>query len=557
MPIDPRRPKTRPAAGSGELERGREGYARRTWSAAYAALSRADRAAPLGGADLELLAVSAYLAGREDDFLKAQERAHRAYLRADESVRAARCAFWLALGLLLRGETGPSTGWLARAQRLLAREQEDCVERGYLQLPLAERHLAAGDAEAALAAAVAAVGIGERFGEADLVACARHQQGRALLSKEQFEPGLALLDEAMVAVVAGELSPLMTGLIYCSVIDGCQQVYALGRAGEWTAALARWCDSQPELVAFTGACLTHRAEIMQLHGAWGEAMAEARRACERFDGGAVRRPPADAFYRQGELHRLRGEFAAAEEAYENASRWGREPQPGLALLRLAQGRIDKAAAAIRRAAGAATDRLHRAKLLPAFIEVMLAAGDIEAAREASRELEEQAARLDAGVLAAAAAQAKGAVQLGGGDAQAALRSLSRARETWRGIGAPYEAARARLLSGLACRALGDEDGARLELEAAQNAFEGLGAGPDAAKAAALLRRTPPDRPCGLTLRELQVLRLVAAGKTNRSIAAELVVSAKTVDRHVSNILSKLDAPSRTAAAAFAYERKLV
>ena len=268
-----------------ELERGRESYGRRAWADAYQSLSRADQAAPLGVEDLELLAMSAYLIGRDDDYLRALDRAHHAHLDAGERLRAVRCAFWLGLRLLFRGETGRATGWLARAQRLLEREERDCVEQGYLLLPVVEQHLAAGDCEAAYATAAGAAEIGERFGEADLIACARHLQGRALMQQGQVEQGLALLDEAMVAVTAGELSPLVTGLIYCSVIEACQQVYALGRAREWTSALAQWCEEQPEMVAFTGICRVHRAEIMQLHGAWQDAIEEARRACERSPGG--------------------------------------------------------------------------------------------------------------------------------------------------------------------------------------------------------------------------------------------------------------------------------
>jgi hypothetical protein len=179
---------------------------------------------------------------------------------------------------MFRGDAGRATGWLGRAGRLLAREDDECVERGYLMLPLVEQHLGVGDCIAAYATAASAAEIGDRFGEADLIACARHLQGRSLVQQGEIADGLALLDEAMVAVTAGELSPLMTGLIYCSVIEGCRQVYALGRAREWTAALAAWCEAQPEMVAFTGACLTHRAEIMQLHGAWQDAIEEAERA---------------------------------------------------------------------------------------------------------------------------------------------------------------------------------------------------------------------------------------------------------------------------------------
>lgn len=539
------------------LERGRESYGRRAWGDAYESLSLADRAAPLGAEDLELLAISAFLVGRDDDYVRALDRAHHAHLDAGEGVRAARSAFWLGLRLLLRGEMGRATGWLARAQRLLEREEHDCVERGYLLLPVAEQRLAAGDWEAAYATAAGAAEIGDRFREADLIACARHLQGRALMLQGRVEAGLGLLDEAMVAVTAGELSPLMTGLIYCSVIESCQQVYALGRAREWTSALAQWCAEQPEMVAFTGRCLVHRAEIMQLNGAWRDAIEEARRARERFSRGIDQQPTGSAVYQQAEVHRLRGEHAAAEEAYRSASRCGWDPQPGLALLRLAQGRTDAAVAAIRRVVRATTDRLQRTRLLPAYVEIMLAVGDIQEARAACRELEEIAAGFGVGVLGAMAAHARGAVELAEGDAQAALGSLRRAWQVWHQVEAPYVAARVRVLVGLACRALGDDDGARLELDAARAVFERLGAAPDLARIDSLTQDAPSGRPHGLTPRELQVLRLVAAGKTNKAIAVELFLSEKTVDRHVSNIFTKLDVPSRAAATAYAYEHKLI
>ena len=541
----------------GELERGRKCYAQRRWADAYDSLARADQATPLVGKDLERLAMAAYLAGRDEDYMSALERAHQAYLDAGEGVRAVRCAFWLGLRLLLRGETGRATGWLARAQRLLERETRECAEWGYLLLPLVEQQLAAGDCEAAYATAARAAEIGECWEDPDLIACARHQQGRIRLQQGQVERGLALLDEVMVAVTAAELSPLVTGLMYCSVIRACQEVYAFGRAGEWTAALARWCEEQPEMVAFTGICRVHRAEIMQLRGAWQDAIEEAQRARERSQG-VDPQAAAAACYQQAEVHRLRGEFAAAEEAYRSASQWGLEPQPGLALMRAAQGRDAAAAAGIRRCVSATTHRLQRARLLPAYVEIMLAVGDIQEARRASSELEDIAEAFATDVLRAMAAQARGAIDLAEGDTRAALAPLRRALEVWRQVEAPYEAARVRVLMGLACRSLGDDEAAELELGAARAVFEQLGAGPSLARTHALATEAPPDHDHhGLTPRELQVLRLVATGKTNKAIATELFLSERTIDRHVSNIFAKLDVPSRAAATAYAYEHKLI
>ena len=543
-----------------DLEQGREHYARRAWLDAFASLSRADKGSQLDGEDLERLATAAYLTGYDDEYLAALDRAHRAYVDAGAGLRAARCAFWLGLRFLFRGEVGPATGWFARAHRLLEHEHDECVEQGYLLLPQAQQQINVGDSQLAYDTAARAASIGERCGEPDLIAIARHLQGRTLLEQGQIEPGLALLDEAMVAVTAGELSPIVTGLIYCSVIEGCQQVYALGRAREWTTALAQWCDEQPELVAFTGICRVHRAEIMQLHGAWREATEEAQRACERCIQTGSRQTVAAAFYQQAEIHRLRGDFVAAEEAYRNASEWGRDPQPGLALVRLAQGRSDVAAAAIRRVLSGTKDPLQRTRLLPAHTEIMLAVGDVEEARAASAELREIAQRLETGtpgVLGALAAQAEGSVALASGHSQEALVALRRAWRVWQQIDATYLAACVRVQLGLACRALGDEDGSTLDFEAARAAFERLGAASDLARLDSLTAKARSNGHRGLTVRELQVLRLVAEGKTNKVIAAELVLSEKTIDRHVSKIFDKLDVPSRAAATAYAYAHQLI
>ena len=540
-----------------KLQEGRASYAKRAWGDAFRSLSLADQASPLGGDDLERLANSAYLIGSDDDFLKALERAHHVYRHAGENARASRCAFWLGLQLSLQGESGRATGWLARAHRLLEKTGRDCVEHGYLLLPVAEQQLAAGDCRAAYVTATDAAQIGDQFTETDLIACARHLQGRTLIGQGQVEQGLALLDEVMVAVTAGELSPLITGLLYCSVIDACQQVYALDRSGQWTSALEQWCAGQPEMVAFTGTCRVHRAEILQLHGAWEDALEEARHACERFAQGIDQHPPAAAFYQQAEVHRLRGEFAAAEDAYRSASRWGCEPHPGLALLRFAQGRTDTAAAAIRRVADDTTHPLRRTRVLPAYIEIMLAAGDVGEAQLALRDLEAVAATFRTPVLCAMAAHARGAVELAEGNPQAAHRSLRAAWQAWEQIEAPYSAARARVLTALACRALGDDEGTALELDAARAVFERLEARPDVARIESLTDPTQPERSDGLTVRELHVLRLVATGMTNKAIATKLFLSEKTVDRHVSNLFTKLDVTSRTAATAYAYEHKLI
>jgi DNA-binding CsgD family transcriptional regulator len=552
------------AAASTALERGRAHFERHEWNDAFEALSLADRSVALGAEDLSRLAWSAGLTARDEEFLAMQERLYHAWVEAGETLAAARAAFWFGFRLVARGEIGRANGWLSRAQRLVEQCGQDCVEQGYLLLPAGQKHLSAGDALAAHDAAARAAQFGERFGERDLVAFARNMQGRALLVHGELQRGLTLLDEAMVAATAGELSPLVTGIIYCSAIASCHRVYALDRVREWTAALSGWCEAHPQLVMFTGYCLVHRAEILQISGAWPEAVEEARRATERCVRDAEREAAGRAHYEQAEVHRLRGEYERAETAYREASRCGVEPQPGLALLRLAQGDTDAAARAIRRMVESSSDRLARTRFLPAYVEIMLAAGDVEAARGASKELGETASAFDTEVLAAIAAHARGAVLLAEGNAGALLDPVRRAFGIWQRIGAPYLAARLRVLLARACAALEDFEGARLELDAAREVYEQLGARPDVALVDALRASLAPAGAAklsgaarGLTDRELQVLRLIATGKTNKAIARELALSEKTIDRHASNIFTKLGVSTRTAAAAFAFEHELI
>jgi DNA-binding CsgD family transcriptional regulator len=539
------------------LERGRESYARRAWRHSYRDLSLADRAVPLGAGDLELLATSAYMLGRDDEHLRGLERAHQAYQDAGDMLRAARCAFWVGMHLSVAGEMGRATGWLRRAQRLVEREKRECVEQGYLLLPLMFQHEAGGDFEAGAAVAADAAATSERFGDPDLFGLAVHMQGHLLIKQGRVVEGLALLDEAMVAVTAGEMSPIVSGLVYCGVILGCQEAYELGRAREWTAVLTKWCEQQPDMVSFTGRCRVHRAQILLLGGAWPDALEEARRAGQRCADTNNQLAVGEAAYLQGEVRRLQGDFTAAEEAYRDASRCGWEPQPGLALLRLTQGNGDAAAVAIRRVTDETTEAAKRAGLLPACVEIMLAVGEVGEARGACRELEEISEDHASDMLGAMAAHALGSVDLAEGDTRAALIALRRAAQSWQKLDAPYEAARSRWLVGLACRALGDDDAAALELDAARAAFTELGAAPDLARVESLVTHAVSGDANGLTPRELEVLRLVAAGETNKAIAAELVLSERTVDRHVSNIFAKLRVSSRAAATAYAYEHELV
>jgi ATP/maltotriose-dependent transcriptional regulator MalT len=538
--------------GERALEQGRGAYARGAWRDAFDAFSAAHRAKPLVPEDLEALARSAYMVGLDDDYRNALEHAFHAHLEAGEAANAARCAWWIGHNLMLLDQSAPAHGWFARGQRLLEREGSDSVERGYLLIPTLLERSGQGEFAAALGTATEIAEIGERFGDRDLVAIGLMEQGHALVRQGRIEEGLRLVDETMVAVTAGELSPIVAGIVYCNTIAFCRDVYEVRRAREWTQALTRWCEQQPEMVAHKGLCLVHRAEIMTLGGDWPDALEEARRVGVRFTQGVLNeRALGHAAYRQGEVHRLQGRFDEAEACFREASRCGREPQPGLALLRASQGRLDAASAAIRRVVSETTLPLRRAALLPAFVEIVLETGDLVTARAASDELSEIARVQRSEALTALAAHADGAVSLAEGDAGAALPSLRRAWEAWRELDAPYDAARARVLIAGACGALGDRDAAALELDAARDTFFRLGAVPD-------VHRLEPRRDeTGLTAREVEVLRLVARGRSNNEIAGALVISERTVARHVQNIFAKLGVSSRAAASVFAAEHELL
>ena len=534
-----------------DLEKGRAACERLLWTEAFSYLLAADEQSPLGPDDLELLSLAALLSGQDLLAPDLMKRTHNAFLTAGKRERAALWATRLGMSLLNAGQAAQAGGWIGRASRLLEDGRRDCVESGYLHSAIALQYLRAGDVPRADAAFARALEIAERFGDADLLAMSRLGQGTLLIARGEIEAGAALHDEIMVSVTSGEVSPVVAGIVYCAVIETCREIFDLRRAQEWTGALTRWCESQPGLVAFRGNCLIFRTEILQLHGRWVDAIAEAQKARD-----LLLRPPAQpfagaAFYELAELHRLRGEFAQAEDAYRQASHLGHTPMPGLARMSLAQGHVEEAAKVIRREREEAHSPAALANVLPAVVDIMIAAGDLDSARAGVADLDEVAARLKAPILEALASQARGSLLVAEGEARAALPVLRRAASLWRELDAPYEGARVRVLVAHACRALSDSSTAAMELAGARRVFQQLGALPDLAA----IESRPADT-SGLSVREVEVLRLVATGKSNRAIALQLAISEKTVARHVSNIFTKLGVISRAAATAYAYEHGL-
>jgi DNA-binding CsgD family transcriptional regulator len=541
---------------SDTLARGRAAFDREAWGEACSLFAEADRGTPLGPDDLERLSIAAFLAGSDMDAVDALSRAYQAHLSAGESRRAVRCAFWLHFIFANREESARAKGWLTRAEQLLEECGDDCVERGYVRMMQAFLPLEHGDVQASFDAFQEVAGIGKRFADRDLLTLGTMGSGKTLTLLGRRDEGFVLLDEVMTAVIHGEVIPIIVGQAYCLVIETCYDFVDLKRATEWTETFLRFCESHPDMAPYRGNCSVHRAEILQIKGSWKDALEEANRACAQLADPQGQAGLDTAHYRRAEIHRLRGEFVDAEEAYRQASRLGRPPDPGVALLKLNQGQTAVAAAMMRRAMGEASDPVGRWRLLPAFVEIMLEAEDLPAAREGAAELRSLTADFNAPYVDAAAAYAEGAVALAEGDATGALPFLRQAASLWMQLPAPYEAARTRVLIARCCRLLGDTQSADIELDAARWALEQLGAKADLARldAAAASHDAVPGN---LTAREIAVLRLVAAGNTNRAIANELIISEKTVARHISNIFAKIGVSTRTAATAFAYEHHLV
>ncbi|MCU9849256.1 LuxR C-terminal-related transcriptional regulator [Defluviimonas sp. WL0024] len=542
-----------------DIRSGRKAYSTMRWAEAHARLSTADGLERLKAADIERLGNAAYLVGRDEEAVRVWTRAHNFYVDDADVGHAVRVGFLLSLTSLLRGEMSQGNGWLARIQRLLETATGYPAEQGLSRLLMAIRQMFGGDPDGALPSFDAAVAVGTQERDPDLLALALLCRGQALVATGRAPEGAASLDEAMVSVTGGQVSPILSGIIYCAVILTCQSLFDSERSREWTAVFDDWCGGQPDLVPFRGQCLIHRSEILQMKGDWSGAMTAADRAChwlaDRTEATVGR-----AYYQKGEMHRLLGDCDAAEACYERALRQGVNPQPGRALLRLAKGQAEAALATIRTACGsrygapAVPGDPERLKLLGPSVEICLAAGETGTAVAAAEELSGWASALGTPLVQATSAHATGAVLASTGDRDAALAEFSGALALWQRLAIPYEAARTRArLTGL-YHDLGDDDSAEAHRRIAEATFSDLGASHDLSGVVRTLRG---GTSCGLTCRHIDVLRLLADGRTNREIAAELGISRHTVARHMSNIFDKTGVSSRAAAVAFAHKNRLL
>ncbi|MFD5323086.1 LuxR C-terminal-related transcriptional regulator [Streptomyces sp. NPDC127092] len=533
------------------LERARSAAAREDWAGAYRLLHEADRhpAGALTPGDLDVLADSAWWSGRVEESVAARLRAHAAYVAEGDWRGAGLTAWWLSFEYRRLGRPAAAAGWLHRARHQLE-GRPDCPEQCFLAWTDTEEADGHHDPAAALAAAHRMTRLALRSGSPDLLALSRHAEASVLLAQGRRAEAFALLDEAMASVTAGELSGLFTGRLYSLALTRCMSAADLRRAVAWTDAAMAWCAAPGN--PFRGLCRIHHVEVLDLLGEWARAEEAARLVCQEVFVDSLDTAAA-ASYAAGEIQRRQGRLEEAARSYGRAYELGRVPQPGLALLRLAQGRADTALAGLRLALDCQSDPAHdllgRARLLAALTETSLALGDPAAAAEAATGLERLASP-DVPLLSAMAATARGSVTL-------APAPLRRALSLWLRLRVPYEAAQVRMLLAAADRAAGDEEAARLGLLAARAAFDRLGAVPDSRRAAALLAGRPPRRlPGGLSVREAEVLRLVASGASDRDVARELVISEHTVARHLHSIFAKLAVSSRTAATAYAYANGL-
>ena len=527
----------------------RDAYRRNACADATELFLRADAEAELEIDDLEALVWAAAVSARDREMLAALERVYAHHAEREDHERSARAAFWSGLRSMMIGDVGLGAGWLQRAGKHAEQTASNSVERGYLLLPQVFMHRGKGAYEAAVETADKAIAIGQSRDEPDLIALAGSLKGGILFRLGRIDEGYVPIDETMLLATSNRLSPVVTGVVYCEIVASCCQVLEMVRAREWTAILDEWCRRNPQAKAFNGVCQVHRAEVLQLEGNWSEAFAEAERAGRGLVGTTEQTALAKAAYRRGEILRLRGDFNAADAEYRLAGEIGIDPQPGLALLRLAQGLPQEAVAMIQRALQTAGDMPRKCALLPAGMEISIACDDLDTAERLCGEMQEIAERFGTEVLARVADQGHGSLALARGALADAVPALVRTRQYWSEFGAPYLVARLRVDIARGCIELGDLEGARMELDAAEKLFHELGAEPDLARIRTLRASSKPSEPDILTAREREVLALMAAGGTNRTIAGELGLSPKTVNRHVEHIFDKLGVSSRAAAVA--------
>lgn len=529
-----------------------------TWEDTYQRLREDNANRTLTPDKLEDLALAAYLTGRDPESFQILEDAYHSHLHAGNSVKAARCAFWLGFILMTFGERVKSSGWMTRGERTFDETKRDGPERGLFLIPLALQALYSRNATEAQHLFEQVAAIGDRFADADVITIGRLGLGQALIEQGHITSGIKLIDETMLTVEGEQVYPIVKGTVYCAAIETCRKIWDLRRAREWTTMLNRWCEAHPDMVPFRGQCLVRRAEIIQLHGELPKALEETDHACQ-----LLIRPPGEpaageAYYRKAELQRMLGNFDAAEASYNEAAKWRRTPQPGLALLRLSQGQSSTAATSIRNILQETKDVKKRADLLPAAVTVLLAAGQTKEAIEASEELRSIANTFDVPYLRAMSAHCHGATLLAQGNFREATQQLQAALDLWASLDLPYESAQSLELKGLTYRQLNDNDNADAALAAARWSYEQLETAADLKRVERLLQeKEKQNLNHGLTLRELQVLRHVALGKTNKALANELFISERTVDRHVSNIFNKLGVTSRVEATAFAIRHRMV
>jgi DNA-binding CsgD family transcriptional regulator len=539
------------------IQAARDAYRCGEWADATALFLSADAVSELEIDDIEALAWAAGIAAQDRVMLAALERVYAHHAARKDHEASARAAFWSGLRHMMIGEAGLGAGWLQRAAKHAEETAPDCVQRGYLLLPQVFMHRGKQAYETAIEIANTAIAIGEKADEPDLIALAGSLKGGMLFRLGRIDEGYVPIDEAMLLANTGRLSPVVSGTVYCEIVGSCCRVLEMVRAREWTAILNDWCRRNPQAKAFNGVCRVHRAEVLQLEGNWNEAFAEAGRAGHGLEGTTEQTAMANAAYRRGEILRLRGEFEAADAEYRRAGEMAIDPQPGLALLRLAQGQSDEAAAMIRRALDTARDMTRKAALLPAGIEILIACRDLDAAKSLRDQMKEIAELFNTEILARVADQSLGSLAMAQGKFSEASAALIAAREYWSEFGAPYLVARLRLDIALAYAELGDAEGAGMELDAAEKAFHELGAEPDLVRLRAIRARTHAPVANVLTAREREVLALMADGGSNPAIAEELGLSPKTVNRHAENIFDKLGVSSRAAAVAKALKTGVI